>query len=122
MTRSHRIAIIVVSFAFGAIAGRFARISPTVQQPESNPSQEAKERALGKLYTRELGLIALADMRVLTMLESNHIATAKRLLVLDLGRRLSSLSALSSEVELSEFDEKVLRDGNRFLQMRQGEE
>jgi hypothetical protein len=81
----------------------------------ADPQETANTKALAKLYPSQLALGALKDMRVLVLLSSNDVTMARTLLVQDLDVHTSSLSALSSEIPLSEFDQKALKDAASFL-------
>jgi hypothetical protein len=100
--------VLLVGFLIGwaADSGR----TPAAAQKVPNSSE------LAKLYPSQLALTALKDMRVITLLDSNNVAMARRLLVQDLDSQLSSLDALSRELQLTESDKRTLKDGQAFLE------
>ena len=81
----------------------------------SDSQEAANTKEMAKMYPSGLALRALKDMRVLVSLSSNDVAMAQRLLIQDLDSHTSSLSALSREIQLNEFDQKALRDAADFL-------
>jgi hypothetical protein len=105
--------LIILALAVGFVAGWSVRGIKNPAQPSLQDSANTKE--LAKLYPSGLALRALKDMRVIISLNSNDVATARSLLVQDLDIHVSSLSVLSHEVELSEFDKKALQDAQTFL-------
>jgi hypothetical protein len=78
--------------------------------------KNAETKELARLYPSQLALTAFKDMRVIALLDSNNVAMARRLLVEDLDTQLSSLDALSRELQLTDFDKRALSDGRAFLE------
>ena len=76
----------------------------------------ATTNELARLYPSQRALTALKDMRVISLLDGNNVAMARRLLIQDLDSQLSSLGALSRELQLTEFDTRALKDGQAFLE------
>jgi hypothetical protein len=106
-------ALILALLAVGFTVGWSFRGTRHVTPSDSQEMANTKE--LARLYSSRLAQQALKDMRVLVLLSSNDLAMAQRLLVQDLDSHTSSLSALSREVQLSDFDQKTLRDAESFL-------
>jgi hypothetical protein len=113
-------AFLLIGLLLGVTIGSVVRQKPKVNERENKTDQEVKNIALGKLFPSGVGLRVLKDMRILMILNSNDVVTTKSLLLQDLDLNVSSLSGLSREVELSEFDKKVLQEGERFLKANEG--
>ncbi len=94
------------------IVSAFTKGLPTAQNA-GDPV--ANNQALGQLYPETIALRIMTDMRVIDQLQRNGATTAIELLTQDLNAGISSLSVLKSTVRVSEFDNKALTDGRRFL-------
>jgi hypothetical protein len=106
-------ALVLVALVVGFAIGWSIRGTRSTTPPGSQEIANSKE--LARLYPSGLALRALHDMRVLVLLSSNDVTMARSLLIQDLEIHTSSLSGLSREVQLSEFDRKALKDAESFL-------
>ena len=106
-------ALLFLALVVGLAVGWSVRGARHTAQPDTQETANTKE--LARLYPSGLALRALKDMRVLVLLSSNDVAMARTLLIQDLDIHTSSLSGLSREVELSDFDRKALKDAESFL-------
>jgi hypothetical protein len=106
------ITTIVVVLLLGFLIGWAADGERTPAAAQKN----ADKNELARLYPSQLALTAFKDMRVIALLDSNNVAMARRLLVQDLDSQLSSLDALSRQLQLTHFDKRTLRDGRAFLE------
>ena len=106
---------IVVIFAavVGFLIGWNLRGAPN--KTASDSQEKANVTELAKLYPSQLALSSLKDIRVLVLLSSNDVAGARTLLLQDLKSHVSSLSGLSQETALNDFDRKALTDAQSYL-------
>jgi len=105
--------VIFVALVLGLVVGWLARGVRQSPQPQMQTAADTAEMA--RLYPATLALAALKDMRVLVSLSSNDVTMSKSLLLLDLKGHASSLSLLSHEYSLSNFDRKATKDAEDFL-------
>ena len=102
-----KLSSIIITLLLGVLIGW----SVTRERAQQNETSEE----LAKLYPTEVALRAMKDMRVLTLLNSNDVVMAKKLLIQDLDMQMSVLSHLRRESRLSEFDIQALKDAGGFL-------
>lgn len=100
--------LIVVAVIFGFVAGWSIRGLRVAQEA-------ANTKELARLLPTQHAHSALKDMRVITLLNSNDVVMARRLLIQDLQSHASLLEGLGREIELRELDKQALKDSEAFL-------